>query len=152
MRRVNSYPSSCSLAYTLTAMSERSVYLAKAEESLLGAASELAQGRYNNSVNRAYYACFQAAIAALQHASISPRGGQSGWAHAYVQAEFVGRLIHQRKQYPDRLRQVLARQLTLRHLADYAPEMMTYLHASRAVQRAHDFLAVIRAEVTPYAC
>ena len=50
MKRVNSYPSSCSLAYTLTAMSERSVYLAKAEESLLGAASELAQGRYNGSV------------------------------------------------------------------------------------------------------
>ncbi len=43
------------------------------------------------------------------------------------QAEFVGRLIHQRKQYPKRLRQVLARHLTLRHLADYAPEMMTYL-------------------------
>ncbi len=94
-------------------MSEPSVYLAKAEESLVGAASELAHGRYNNSVNRAYYACFQAAIAALQHASIGPR---------------------------------------LRHLADYAPEMMTYLHASRAVQRAHDFLAVIRAEVTPHAC
>ena len=134
------------------AMSEPSVYLAKAEESLVGAASELAHGRYNNSVNRAYYACFQAAIAALQHASIRPRGGHSGWAHAYVQAEFVGRLIHQRKQYPERLRQVLARHLTLRHLADYAPEMMTYLHASRAVQRAHDFLAVIRAEVTPHAC
>jgi uncharacterized protein (UPF0332 family) len=134
------------------AMSEPSGYLAKAEESLVGAASELAHGRYNNSVNRAYYACFQAAIAALQHASIGPRGGQSGWAHAYVQAEFVGRLIHQRKLYPERLRQVLARHLTLRHLADYAPEMMTYLHASRAVQRAHDFLAVIRAEVTPHAC
>src|SRR5262245_49935272 len=152
MSSANAYPLSCSLAYTLTAMSELSGYLAKAEESLLGAASELAQGRYNNSVNRAYYACFQAAIAALQHASISPRGGPSGWAHAYVQAEFVGRLIHQRKQYPARLRQVLARHLTLRHLADYAPEMMTYLHASRAVQRAHDFLAVIRAEVTPHAC
>ena len=67
------------------------------------------------------------------------------------QAEFVGRLIHQRKQYPERFRQVLARHLTLRHLADYAPEMVTYLHASRAVHRAQDFLAVIRAEVTPHA-
>lgn len=139
------------MAYTLMAMSEPSVYLAKAEESLLGATSELAQGRYNNSVNRAYYACFQAAIAALQHVSIGPRGSQSGWAHAYVQAEFVGRLIHQRKQYPERLRQVLARHLTLRHLADYAPEMVTYLQASRAVQRAQDFVTVIRVEVTPHA-
>jgi uncharacterized protein (UPF0332 family) len=43
-------------------MSELHVYLAKAEESLLGAISELEQGRYNNSANRAYYACFQAAI------------------------------------------------------------------------------------------
>src|SRR2546422_5666511 len=151
-RRPPCYPLSRRLAYTLATMSEQSVYLAKAEESLLGATSELAQGRYNNSVNRAYYACFQAAIAALQHASIGPRGGQSGWAHTYVQAEFVGRLIHQRKLYPARLRQVLARHLTLRHLADYAPEMMKYLHASRAVQRAHDFPAVIRAEGTPHAC
>ena len=127
------------------------VYLAKAEESLLGAASELDQGRYNNSVNRAYYACFQAAIAALQHAGLGPRGGQSGWGHAFVQAEFVGRLINQRKRYPERFRQVLARHLTLRHLADYAPDTVTQLQASRAVQRARDFLAAIRAEVNPHA-
>lgn len=126
-------------------------YLAKAEESLLGAASEFAYGRYNNSVNRAYYACFQGAIAALQHAGISPRSGQSGWGHAFVQAEFVGRLINQCKQYPERLRQVLARHLTLRHLADYAPDTVTQLQASRAVQRACDFLAAIRVEGTPHA-
>ncbi len=149
---VSAFLSLHSVAYTLPTMSERSVYLAKAEESLLGAIRELEQGRYNNSANRAYYACFQAAIAALQHASVGARGGQSSWGHAFVQAEFVGRLIHQRKQYPERFRQVLARHLTLRHLADYAPEMVTYLHASRAVQRAQDFLAVIRAEVTPHAC
>jgi uncharacterized protein (UPF0332 family) len=131
-------------------MSEPFVYLAKAEESLL-ASSALAHRRYNNSVHRAYYACFQAAIAALQHASVGPRGAHSGWAHASVQAECVGRLIHQRTQYPERLRHVLARHLTLRHLADFAPEMVTYLQASRAVQRAQDFLAVMRAEVTPYA-
>src|SRR5205823_6359850 len=40
----------------------------KALESLAGAESELANGRYNNAANRAYYACFQAAIAALQRA------------------------------------------------------------------------------------
>jgi hypothetical protein len=74
------------------------------------------------------------------------------WDHAFVQAECVGRLMHQRKQYPTRLRQVLARQLTLRHLADYAPDTVTPLQASRAVQRARNFLAVIRTEVTPHAC
>ena len=77
--------------------------------------------------------------------------GQSAWGHAFVQAEFVGKLINQRKQYPERLRQVLARHLTLRHVVDYGPETAAYLHASRAVQRTRDFLAVIRAEVMPHA-
>lgn len=40
------------------------LYLARAEESLLGAESECAQGRANNAAHRCYYACFQAAIAA----------------------------------------------------------------------------------------
>ena len=38
------------------------VYLRKAEESLEGANSEFVNGRYNNAVNRCYYACFQAAV------------------------------------------------------------------------------------------
>src|SRR5437016_5874226 len=103
------------------------IYLIKAEESLRGAESEFAQGRYNNSANRCYYACFQAAIVALPHAGIAPRGGSSAWGHAFVQAEFVGRLINQRKLYLERLHQVLARHLTLRHTADYAPDLVTQL-------------------------
>jgi uncharacterized protein (UPF0332 family) len=60
------------LVYTSHTTSEPfQVYLAKAEESLLGAVSELDQGRYNNSVNRSYYACFHAAVAALQHAGLA---------------------------------------------------------------------------------
>ena len=35
------------------------IFLAKAEESLAGAESEYANGRYNNCANRCYYACFQ---------------------------------------------------------------------------------------------
>jgi uncharacterized protein (UPF0332 family) len=40
-------------------------YLVKAIESLEEAAAEYEAGRYNNSTNRAYYACLQAAIHAL---------------------------------------------------------------------------------------
>jgi uncharacterized protein (UPF0332 family) len=43
------------------------IYLAKAEESVLGAENEFVHGRYNNTASRCYYACFQAAICALQH-------------------------------------------------------------------------------------
>lgn len=127
------------------------IFLTKAEESLLGAESEFTQGRDNNSANRCYYACFQAAIAALQHAGIGPHGGQSAWGHAFVQAEFVGRLINQRKRYPERLRQVLARHLTLRHTADYASDTVTRLQAARALQRTQDFLAAIREQVNAHA-
>ena len=123
------------------------IYLAKAEESLLGAESEFVQARYNNAANRCYYACFQAAIAALSHASIGPPGGRSDWGHAFVQAEFVGRLISRRQAYPVRLRQVLARNLTLRHTADYAPDVVAQIQVARALQRTRDFLAAIRQKV-----
>ena len=60
-------------------MSEsRMLYLTKAEESLRGAESEYTQGRYNNTANRCYYACFQAAIAALSHDQMGRRGGPTG--------------------------------------------------------------------------
>jgi uncharacterized protein (UPF0332 family) len=39
------------------------VYAIKAAENLASAASELVNRRFNASVNRAYYACFQAARA-----------------------------------------------------------------------------------------
>ena len=78
-------------------MSELSqLYLIKAEESLLGAESEFTHGRYNNVAHRCYYACFQAAVAALHQAGVYPRGSRSDWGHAFVQAEFVGRLINRR--------------------------------------------------------
>ena len=41
------------------------VYLAKALASLAGAELELANKLFNNAVNRAYYASYQAAVAAL---------------------------------------------------------------------------------------
>ena len=45
-------------------------FLNKSEESLAGAESEYANDRYDNCANRCYYACFQAAIAALLQAGI----------------------------------------------------------------------------------
>jgi uncharacterized protein (UPF0332 family) len=47
-----------------------SLFMAKALECLAGAESELANKRYNNCANRAYYACFQAAIDALTREGI----------------------------------------------------------------------------------
>lgn len=91
-------------------MSEISdVFLAKARESLAGAGSEFINGRYNNAANRSYYACFQAAIAALDIAGVHRPAGSEGWSHGFVQAQFVGILVNRRKVYAPELRDVLSR-------------------------------------------
>lgn len=87
-------------------------FLVKAEESLAGAESEFINGRYNNCANRCYYACFQAAIAALVRMGIELVGFQ--WSHQFVQGRFVGELINRRKVYPTMLRTTLANTLALR--------------------------------------
>jgi uncharacterized protein (UPF0332 family) len=117
------------------------IYLAKAAESLLTAESEFVNGRYNSCANRCYYACFLAAIAALLSEGIRPRGQ---WSHEFVQAQFVGVLINQRKRYDRELRRVLSDNQSLRDKADYRPELVTATQASRALRRSRLFVNAVR--------
>jgi uncharacterized protein (UPF0332 family) len=117
------------------------IYLAKATESLQTAESEFANGRYNSCANRCYYACFQAAIAALLLEGIRPR---AQWSHEFVQAQLVGVLINQRKRYAPELRRVLSDNQSLRDKADYRAELVTATQASRALRRSRMFVATIR--------
>lgn len=121
---------------------DATIYLAKAAESLLTAESELAHGRYNSCANRCYYACFQAAIAAMLREGIRASGGQ--WGHDFVQAQFVGQLINRRKRYSSDLRSVLADNQVLRDQADYEPVNVTKIHANRALGRARTFVNAIQ--------
>lgn len=124
-------------------MSEISeAFLAKASESLAGASSELASGRHNNAVNRAYYACFQAAVVAMDRAGVRPAGAHVAWSHRYVQAEFP-QLIKRQKRYPPELRSTLSQLLALRERADYALLRISEPQARRAVTRATAFVAAI---------
>jgi uncharacterized protein (UPF0332 family) len=117
------------------------IYLAKATESLLTAESEFVNGRYNSCANRCYYACLQAAIAALLREGIRPRGQ---WSHEFVQAQFVGVLINQRKRYDPELRRVLSDNQSLRDQADYRPELVTATQAGRALRRSRMFVTAVR--------
>jgi uncharacterized protein (UPF0332 family) len=117
------------------------IYLAKATESLLSAESEFVNGRYNSCANRCYYACFQAGIAALLVEGIRPAGQ---WNHQFVQAQFVGVLINQRKRYDAQLRRILADNQSLRDKADYRPELVTATQAGRALRRTRLFVTAIR--------
>lgn len=124
---------------------QQQIYLAKAEESLEGAESEFGNRRYNNVANRAYYACFQAAIYALiQRGAVSAAREQ--WGHDFVQGQFVLQLINRRKVYPSDLRDTLARNLELRQRGDYDTVPVSQVQASRALQRASAFLEAIRRE------
>ena len=117
------------------------IYLTKAMESLLTAETEAINARYNSCANRCYYACFQAAIAALLMEGIRPSGQ---WNHQFVQAKFVGVLINQRKCYDAQLRRVLSDNQSLRDKADYRPEFVTDTQASRVLRRTRLFIAAVQ--------
>ena len=121
------------------------VFLAKAQESLAGAASELLNGRYNNAANRSYYACFQGAIAALDQAGIRPPGRPGEWGHAFVQAQFAGQLINRRKLYPAALRDALTQTQAIREQGDYHAGHVSYAQATRAVGRARAMVTAVAA-------
>lgn len=77
-------------------------FLKKAQDNLNLAKHCLEQGLYDASANRAYYAAFQAAIAALAHAGIVNKKND----HKWVQATFAGELINRRKVYPNSLNHI----------------------------------------------
>ena len=103
--------------------------------------SEFVNGRYNSCANRCYYSCFQGAIAALLAEGIRPRGQ---WSHEFVQAQFVGVLINQRKRYDSELRRVLADNQIVRDQADYRAELVIRIQAERALRRTRMFVTAIR--------
>jgi uncharacterized protein (UPF0332 family) len=117
-------------------------FLLKAEENLAAAESDLASGRFNACANRCYYACFQAAIAALRRAGIRARGEH--WGHRHVRAQFTGLLIHRRKLYSPHLRTALPDIFDLRQKADYTAKGVTESEASRALRRTHAFVGEVR--------
>jgi uncharacterized protein (UPF0332 family) len=118
-------------------------FLAKAEESLAGAESEQAAGRHNNCANRCYYAAFQATVAALIRAGVTPRGPRTEWGHDFVQAEFA-RLISRRKLYPTERRGTLMTLMALREQADYDPDPVSAREVSQAMRSARSFVALVR--------
>jgi len=123
---------------------EVQIYVAKAAESLASAEDDFAAARYNCCANRVYFACFQAAVAALFAAGIRPSDPRGEWSHEFVQSQFNGRLITRRKLYPARLRRVLRDAMELREKADYTTSMVNERAAKRALQEALEFVRAIR--------
>jgi uncharacterized protein (UPF0332 family) len=119
------------------------LYLSKATESLAGAEAEYENQRYNNCANRSYYACFQAAIAALVRHQIRPRDPRGQWGHDFVRAEFAGRLIGRLKFFPADLKDTLEINYVLRETADYKRETVTGVRAARSLRRTKLLLSSV---------
>jgi uncharacterized protein (UPF0332 family) len=124
-----------------------SAYLAKARESLVGAESEHVSQRYNNCANRCYYACYQAAVAALTEAGIHPREPHGRWSHSAAQAQFAGELVRRRKRYGSNLADVLSRLFNLRSTADYSTANVAEIQSARALRSSRSLIDAIQARV-----
>jgi uncharacterized protein (UPF0332 family) len=118
-------------------------FLDKARESVTGARIEYEGGRFNNSANRSYYACFQAAIQALILEGIRPPGGSSEWGHDFVQAQFRGQLVNRRHRYETALRDTLQDNYRMRVRGDYEVRPVAEIQAARALRRAERFVQAV---------
>lgn len=78
-------------------------------------------------------------------ARIRPQG--EGWGHAFVQAQFSGRLVWRRKLYPAELRDVISKNMRVRQDADYDSFPVSEIEASRAVKRAASLVAAVEKKV-----
>lgn len=120
-------------------------FLAKAQENLQDAERALEEGRYNASANRAYYAAFQAAIAALAQENIIHEKNP----HSWVQAQFSERLIKARKYYPQKLASHLLDMQRIRDNADYKPMMTSKKTAKEQIHLSKEFLSFIFSRLQP---
>ncbi len=123
---------------------EQREWLVKAEQSLRGAESEFANQRYDNAANRAYYACFHAAIAALIDAGVLTVEGGKTPSHAFVQSAFARELIHRRKSVPSELTSTLLDLLFLRQQADYSSIPLNDVRVKRALDKAKMLVGIVR--------
>ena len=120
-------------------------YLSKAQESLASAEADVDAGRYNSCANRCYYACFQAALAALVRAGAV--SSQAKHEHDFVHSAFA-LLIIRRRLYPVSLRSSLPRLLATRQEADYRTTMVSNAGARRCISSAREFVTTVTSRVT----
>ena len=116
------------------------VYLAKARSSLRTAQSAYEQGDFDSCASRAYFAVFQAEIAALIKLTDFR---QEQWRHERVQAQFNQRLIQARKLFPASLRSIHDDLIGIRHTADYADQHVSARLAEQCLRRATEMHTTI---------
>ena len=112
----------------------------KARESLQTAEMSFQNGWYNSVANRAYFAMYQAFVAALNHHQITPRG--NWWSHRELPVailEYMG--------YSEEMVQYLLQARDLRVTADYYPERLDGEDVSSLFEAADKILQRVESEI-----
>jgi uncharacterized protein (UPF0332 family) len=120
------------------------IFLTKAQSNLQAAERDQVQRAFDPCVSRAYFAAFQAAIAALLALADYRRRGHY-WDHGEVAAEFTRRLIRQRKLFGGELASILDDLKTRRHQADYSTVATSDKIAQRALDKAKKLVGLVAA-------
>jgi len=118
-------------------------FLNKAKENLKIAQLSLEHECYNACANRAYYAAFQAAVAALADKGIKSEKNE----HAWVQSEFCLRLIKRQKVYPAKCKAYLLDMQFIRNIADYSEENIGKKVAAEQLSQAAELIRMIEKEM-----
>ncbi len=120
------------------------IFKEKSLENLAVAEWTFENGHYNACANRAYYAMFQAALAALASVGIMPK--TEIVEHRWVQGTFARELTSRRKMFPG-MGSYLNDVRLVRDIADYRPEKVNQRRASQVLRVARTMVESIRKEL-----
>ena len=112
--------------------------LKRARQAAQSARTLLASGDPNGAVNRAYYAMFHAAHAALEHRGVEVASSK----HGILVARFGEHLV-KTGLLPRTLGTSLNRTLELRQKADYGSGDVAHADALRSLSEAERFVAAV---------
>lgn len=118
-------------------------FLERAKENLDAAQILFERERFNASANRAYYAAFHAALAALFGHGFTPNTD-----HKVVQAMFSGELINRRKLVHSRFKGYLQELQDIRNDADYKNGVSKSL-ARTQLKKSTEFVHYLVQEILP---
>lgn len=123
---------------------EGKTYLEKSQESLRSAELSYEHGLHSSCINRAYYAAFQAAVAALLQAGLPVHRERDGRIpHDLVSSSFAGLLVYRRKLYDAKFRRLLEDLFKERVKADYRPVHISERAANQGLRRARDLVEAV---------
>lgn len=115
--------------------------LAKANQAAASAKVLLDTGDADGACNRAYYAIFDAARAALL-----ATGADVGKTHKGILSLFSDRLV-KNGPFPREMGRLLKRAETFRYVADYGGDAVELSDAEKIVEQAEVFVAAVHSEV-----